>query len=75
VICLGVDRPGAWWTEPFMENPTLIRASLSDVSMIMVLMGILVVELQCQVVTGQILALECLLSGVRGHMWSCLVWN
>jgi hypothetical protein len=43
--------------------------------MIMVLMGILMVELLCQVVIGEIPALECLLSGVCEHMWSCLVWN
>jgi hypothetical protein len=39
---------------------------LSDVRVIMMIMHVLVEELLCQVVMGQILVLECLLSGASG---------
>jgi hypothetical protein len=52
MICFGVDRPGPRWTGCFMENPTLIGVSLSDVRVTMVIMHVLVVELQCQAVMG-----------------------
>jgi hypothetical protein len=35
-----------------MENPALIKVSLSDVKAIIVIMHVLVVELLCQVVIG-----------------------
>jgi hypothetical protein len=66
MICFGVDRLGPWWTKFFMENPTLIGASLFDVSVSMTIMCDLV-ELLCQAVMGHILVLECLLSGTRGR--------
>jgi hypothetical protein len=47
-----------------MENPTLIRVSLSDVKVIMTIMHVLVVKLLCQTAAGRIPALECLLPGV-----------
>jgi hypothetical protein len=52
MIYVGVDRLGPWWTGSFMENLTLIRASLSDVRATTMIMHVLVVELLCQVVTG-----------------------
>jgi hypothetical protein len=39
---------------------------LSDVRVIMMIMHVLVEELLCQVVMGQIPVLECLLSGASG---------
>jgi hypothetical protein len=45
VILLGVDRPGPWLIRSFMENPTFIAVSLSDVRVIMVIMHVLVVGL------------------------------
>jgi hypothetical protein len=48
-------------------------ASLSDVRVIMMIMYVLMMELQCQAVMERIPALECLLSGTRGHLWLCLV--
>jgi hypothetical protein len=56
-----------------MENPTFIGAILSDVKVIMVIISVLVVEFLCHAVTGWILALECLLLGARGCLWSCLI--
>jgi hypothetical protein len=38
---------GPWWTEAFMRGPALIRASLSDVRVIMAIMHVLVVKLMC----------------------------
>jgi hypothetical protein len=51
-----------------MEKAAIIGSSLSDVRVTMVIMHVLVVELLCQVVTGQILALECLLPGAHECM-------
>jgi hypothetical protein len=56
-----------WKTYPY-------RVSLSDVKVIMVIMCVLMVELLCEAVTGQILALKYLLPGTSrgsrllGHM-------
>jgi hypothetical protein len=36
-------------------------------------MYVLVVELLCQAVTGQIPTVECLLPSAHGHLWLCLV--
>jgi hypothetical protein len=47
VIHFGVDRPGPWWNESFMENPTFTEASLSDVRETTLFMGVLVVEFLC----------------------------
>jgi hypothetical protein len=47
MIRLGVDRPGPWRAESFIENPTFIRVSLSDVKVIMLIMCAIVVELPC----------------------------
>jgi hypothetical protein len=52
-----------------MENPTFTWVSLSDVRVIMEIMRVLMEELLCQVVTGQALVLECLLSSSRGRLW------
>jgi hypothetical protein len=49
------------------------RASLSHVRVIMMIMCILMMELLCQVVTGRIAALECLLLGMCGCLWLCLI--
>jgi hypothetical protein len=49
-----------------MENPAFIEVSLSDVRVIMAIMLVLVVELLCQAVMGQLQVLECLLPGLRG---------
>jgi hypothetical protein len=51
-----------------MENSAFTRVSLSDVRVIMEIMRVLVEELLCQTVTGQISVLECLLSDERGHL-------
>jgi hypothetical protein len=67
VICFGVDRLDPWWTGSFMENPALIEVSLSDVRVIMVIIRVLIVELLCQAVTGQVLVLKCLLPDTRGY--------
>jgi hypothetical protein len=47
-----------------MENYASIRASLSDVRVIIAIMRVLIVELLCQVVMGQIPVLE-YLSGIN----------
>jgi hypothetical protein len=44
-VYLSVDCPRPWWTGYFMENPTFIRASLSDIKVIMAIMHVLVEEL------------------------------
>jgi hypothetical protein len=49
------------------------RASLFDVTVIMALMCVHVVELLCQAVTGQIPSLKFLLPGVRRCLWLCVV--
>jgi hypothetical protein len=41
VICLNVDRPGPWWTGSFMENPTFIGVSLSNVRVIVAILRVL----------------------------------
>jgi hypothetical protein len=61
MTCSGVDRSGPWWTRSFIENHVLIRASLSDDRVIMVIMCVLAVELLCHAVMGWILVLVCLL--------------
>jgi hypothetical protein len=43
-ICLGVDRPGPWWTGSLMEKSTFTRTNLSDVSVIVVIICVLVGE-------------------------------
>jgi hypothetical protein len=68
-IYLGIDHPCPWWTRSFMENLTFTRASLSDVTEIMMIMCVLVEDLLCQAVTGQIPVLKCLMSGVCGCLW------
>jgi hypothetical protein len=55
-------------TGSFMKNPTLIRASLSDVRVIMVIMHVLVVDLLCQAVMGWILVIMCILPGACGRL-------
>jgi hypothetical protein len=46
-----------------MGSPVFIEASLSDVRVIMAIWRVLVVDLICQVATGWIPSLECLLLG------------
>jgi hypothetical protein len=52
MICFGVDRLGPSWTRFFMENPTLMEVSLTDVRVIVKIMRVLMVELLCQAVMG-----------------------
>jgi hypothetical protein len=73
MIYFGIDCTGPWWTGSFMENPALIRASLSDVRVTMVIICVLVVELLYHAVMGWVPVLECLLPGVRGSLWLCLI--
>jgi hypothetical protein len=57
----------------FGREPPPYLVSVSDIRVIMVIMRVLMVELLCQVVTGQIPALECLLPSAREHQWLCLI--
>jgi hypothetical protein len=57
-ICLGVDRPGPWWTKSFMEKPAITRANFSDVRLIMAIMRVLEELSLSQAVMGQISILE-----------------
>jgi hypothetical protein len=68
-ICLGVDRPGPWWTGSLVKKAIFTRANLSDVRVIITIMHVLVEELLCQAVMGWIPILKCLLLGARGHLW------
>jgi hypothetical protein len=72
VICLCVDRSGPWWTGSLWRTSPL-SSELIDVRVVMMIIRVLVMELLCQAVTGQIAALEYLLLGTRGHKWPCLV--
>jgi hypothetical protein len=54
-----------------MEKPAFTMANLSNVRVIMMIIRVLVVELLCHAVIGQILVPMCLLSGARGFLWSC----
>jgi hypothetical protein len=56
-----------------MEKPTVTRACLSGVRVIMLIMHVLVVELLCHAVMGWVPVLKCLLSGVCGRLWVCLI--
>jgi hypothetical protein len=56
-----------------MRSSAPIGVTLSDVRMIMVIIRVLVVELLCQTMTGQILVLKCLLLGMRRCQRLCLV--
>jgi hypothetical protein len=49
------------------------RVCLSRTRVIMMIMRILVVELLCQLMMGQLSALKYLLSGTCECLWSCLV--
>jgi hypothetical protein len=73
MICFDVDCPSPWWTGSYTENPTLIRASLSDVKVIMMVMRGHVVKLLCEAVMGWVLVLKCLLLGAHGCLWLRLV--
>jgi hypothetical protein len=66
-MCFGVDRMGPYWTRSFMENPAFTGPSLSDITLMMVIMCVLVVELLCQAVTGWVTVLEFLLQGACGY--------
>jgi hypothetical protein len=52
-----------------MEMPAFTKANLSNIRVIMAIMRVLMKQLLCQVVTGWILILKCLLPGVIGHLW------
>jgi hypothetical protein len=56
-----------------MEKPAFTRVNLSDIRVIMVIMHVLMEELLCQVVMGQIPVLKCQLSSACGHPWLHLV--
>jgi hypothetical protein len=61
-----------------MENPALIRVSLSDARVTIVIMCVLMLKLLYQTVMGQVPVLECLLSrvqGATGYILSCLTLN
>jgi hypothetical protein len=62
----GVDRLGTCIIEFYTERISFTRIYLPYVGMIMVCMHVSLVKLPFQVVMGQILVLECILSGVRG---------
>jgi hypothetical protein len=77
ILC-DVDRLGICKTESYMEKLTFMRAYLSDVKVIMVIMRVRLIESLCQEAMGQILALEYLLLGARGacgHVLSCQIIN
>jgi hypothetical protein len=57
----------------FYGEPRPYQVSLFDVRVNMTIMRVLVEELLCQAVMGQIPALECLLLGACGRLWLCLV--
>jgi hypothetical protein len=57
----------------FYGEPHTFWTSLSNVRVIMVIIRVLRVELLCQVLTGHILALECMLLGAHGLLWLHLV--
>jgi hypothetical protein len=52
-----------------MENPALIGSSLSNVTVIMVNMNVLMVELLYQEVTGHVPALKCQLPSAHWSQW------
>jgi hypothetical protein len=54
-----------------MEKPAFTRVSLSNIRVIMAIMHILMVEWLCQETMGCVPVLKYLLSGARGHLWSC----
>jgi hypothetical protein len=56
-----------------MEKSAFTRACISCIKLVMAIMCILVVELLCQTVMGQLLVLKYLLSGAHGCLLSCLV--
>jgi hypothetical protein len=57
----------------FYGEPYPYQASLSDVRVILAIMRVLMMELPCQAVTGQILGLKCLLSSACGRLWLRLI--
>jgi hypothetical protein len=50
-----------------MENPVLIRVSLSSVRVIMMSIRVLLVKLLCYVVMRWVAVHECLLLGMHGY--------
>jgi hypothetical protein len=54
-----------------MGNPAPIEESLFDARVIMMIMRVLMVMSLCQVVTGWVPILKCLLLGVRECLWLC----
>jgi hypothetical protein len=60
-ILLGVDCLGTCKTEFYMEKPTLTRACLSDVRVIMAIMPLPLVESLCEVAMGRIPAFKYLM--------------
>jgi hypothetical protein len=59
---LGLDRSGPWRTGSLLEN---LAFTESDVRVIMSIIRVLIEELLCKAVTGQILVLEFMLSGAH----------
>jgi hypothetical protein len=59
----------------FHGEPHPYRASLSDVTVVMMFKCVLMVESSCQATMGWIPTLECLLPDARGRLWLCLVWS
>jgi hypothetical protein len=52
VTCFGMAGPGPWWVKPSMGKPASVRSGLSDATLIMMIMRVLVEELLCQGMTG-----------------------
>jgi hypothetical protein len=59
--------------QTFYSEPHPYWVSLFDIRVIMAIMHVHVVKLLCHTVMRLILLLECLLSGMSGHLWLCLV--
>jgi hypothetical protein len=56
-----------------MVKSAFTRPNLSDVSVIMTIMRVLIEELLYQTVMRQITVLECMLSGAHRHLWLCSI--
>jgi hypothetical protein len=62
----GVDRPGTYVIESYMEKLAFTRARLFYVRVIMVIMCVSLIESLCQTAMERIAALEYMLSGCMG---------
>jgi hypothetical protein len=69
-----VDHLGTCVTEFYVEYIVFTRICLPNVRVIMAFMLVSLFELPFQTVMGRILALECVLSVVRGLLQPCPIW-